>query len=190
MTVAAPRREQLLAAAADLFAERGYHAVGIDDIGAAVGISGPGVYRHFASKAALLEALCDRAMTRMLEGARRRRREHPDPRAGLEALVDLHADFSVRHRALLGVWLREQRVLSDDVRRSLRRRQREYERVWRGATAPLRLDLDDSEVAVVVSAALALLNATALTGVAVPAERHAALLRDAALGALLTGRTP
>ena len=59
-TAARPRREQLLQCAADLFSARGYHAVGIDDIGAAAGISGPGVYRHFPGKQALLAALCDR----------------------------------------------------------------------------------------------------------------------------------
>lgn len=47
-------REQLLAAAALLFRRRGFDAVGIDDIGAAVGTSGPAVYRHFAGKHALL----------------------------------------------------------------------------------------------------------------------------------------
>jgi AcrR family transcriptional regulator len=185
MTVTAPRREQLLGAAAELFAARGYHAVGIDDIGAAAGISGPGVYRHFPSKQALLESLCDRAMTRMLDGARRIRVEQEDPAVALEALVDLHVDFAVTHRPLLGVWAREQRALSDDVRRSLRRRQREYERVWREAAAPLRTDLDEAEVAVVVLAVLALLNATALAEVTVPADRLTPLLRRTALAALL-----
>ena len=46
------RREEILDAAARLFAERGYHGVSIDDIGAAVGMSGPGFYRHFAGKEA------------------------------------------------------------------------------------------------------------------------------------------
>ena len=184
MAVTAPRREQLLGAAASLFAARGYHDVGIDDIGAAAGISGPGVYRHFASKQALLEALCDRAMTRMLDGARRTRTEHDEPAEALEALVDLHVEFAVTHRPLLGVWAREQRALSDDVRRSLRRRQREYERVWREAAAPLRPELDEAEVAVVVLAVLALLNATALADVSVPAERLSPLLRRTALAAL------
>ena len=181
-----PRREQLLEAAAEMFAARGYHAVGIDDIGAAAGISGPGVYRHFASKQALLEALCDRAMTRMLQGARRTRSCSPDPAVVLEALVDLHVDFAVAQRTLLGVWAREQRALSDDVRRSLRRRQREYERVWRGATAPLREDLDEDEIAVAVLATLALLNATALSEVSVEPARLRALLRRMALAALLS----
>jgi AcrR family transcriptional regulator len=184
MTGTAPRRERLLAAAAALFAERGFHAVGIDDIGAAAGISGPGVYRHFPSKRALLESLCDRAMARMLDGARRLRSEHADPAGALEALVDLHAAFAAEHRALLGVYVREQRALSDEVRRSLRHRQHEYEKVWRTAAAPLRPDLDDAEVAVVVAAALALLNAAALTDATVPPERLRQLLRDAALAAL------
>ncbi|MGH3950933.1 MAG: helix-turn-helix domain-containing protein, partial [Pseudonocardiaceae bacterium] len=48
------RREQILAAAAELFAQHGFHGVGIDDIGAAVGISGPALYRHFRSKDAML----------------------------------------------------------------------------------------------------------------------------------------
>jgi AcrR family transcriptional regulator len=184
MAVTAPRREQLLGAAASLFAARGYHDVGIDDIGAAAGISGPGVYRHFASKQALLEALCDRAMTRMLDGARSTRSAHDEPIEAVEALVDLHVEFAVTHRQLLGVWAREQRALSDDVRRSLRRRQREYERVWREAAAPLHPELDEAEVAVVVLAVLALLNATALAEVSVPAERLSPLLRRTALAAL------
>jgi AcrR family transcriptional regulator len=184
MTVSAPRRERLLGAAATLFAERGYHDVGIDDIGAAAGISGPGVYRHFASKQALLEALCDRAMTGMLDGARRLRAEHDDPARALDALVDLHADFAVRSRPLLGVWLREQRALSDDVRRSLRRRQREYERLWRATVSPLRPDLDEGELAVVVGAALTLLNATAVLDASAPPDRMRELLRRAALAVL------
>ncbi|MCW2607577.1 MAG: TetR/AcrR family transcriptional regulator [Frankiales bacterium] len=185
-TTALPRRELLLSAAADLFAAQGYHAVGIDEIGAAAGITGPGVYRHFPGKQALLEALCDRAMTRMLDGARRTSAEHAEPGAALEALVDLHVAFAVDERALLGVWVREQRALSDDVRRSLRRRQREYEQVWRGPASALREDLTPQEAAVVVVAALALLNATAVSDVEVPPARLKPLLRRTALATLLS----
>lgn len=48
------RRADILSAAARLFRQRGFAGVGIDDIGAAVGISGPGVYRHYSGKQALL----------------------------------------------------------------------------------------------------------------------------------------
>ena len=56
-TDAPTRREQILKEAARLFAERGFHGVGVDEIGAAVGISGPGLYRHFAGKDAMLAEL-------------------------------------------------------------------------------------------------------------------------------------
>jgi len=184
--VAAPRRELLLEVAADLFAERGYHAVGIDDIGAAAGITGPGVYRHFAGKQALLEHLCDRAMTRMLEGARSTPEGQPDAASALAALVDLHVRFAVGERALLGVWAREQRALSDEVRRSLRSRQKAYELVWREVLGPLRADLSPDEVQVAVTSTLALLNSTALVDTKVPAARLAVLLRAMALAALLS----
>jgi len=53
------RRAQLLAAAARLFRRHGFHGVGMDDIGAAAGVSGPAVYRHFPGKQALLAAITD-----------------------------------------------------------------------------------------------------------------------------------
>lgn len=56
-TDAPTRREQILKEAARLFAERGFHGVGVDEIGAAVGISGPGLYRHFPGKDAMLAEL-------------------------------------------------------------------------------------------------------------------------------------
>jgi AcrR family transcriptional regulator len=154
VTTTAPRRELLLEAAAELFAAHGFYAVGIDDIGAAAGISGPGVYRHFASKQALLTVLCDRTMDRMLAQA--------EAAQSLDELVDLQVGFAVEERALLSVWVRERRALSDDVRRSLRRRQQRYEELWRGALAPLRPDLGEAEIGFVVASALALLNASSL----------------------------
>ena len=187
---ARPRREQLLLSAADLFAAHGFHAVGIDDIGAAAGISGPGVYRHFASKQALLEALCERGITSMLEGARGIPAAHDDPALALAALVDLHVDFAVARRALLGVWAREQRALSPEVRRVLRRRQRDYEQPWREVLQRLRDDLDPGEVAVAVTATLTMLNATAVVDPTVPSDQLARLLRRMALAALLVRRAP
>src|SRR6185312_14765188 len=50
-------------------AERGFHAVSMADIGAASGIVGSGVYRHFDSKSAVLVALLDEGMERLLAGA-------------------------------------------------------------------------------------------------------------------------
>ncbi|TSD40328.1 TetR/AcrR family transcriptional regulator [Rhodococcus sp. KBS0724] len=51
------RRAEIRIAASRLFRQRGFAQVGIDDIGAAVGVSGPAVYRYFPSKQALLAAV-------------------------------------------------------------------------------------------------------------------------------------
>ncbi|WP_200306169.1 TetR/AcrR family transcriptional regulator [Streptomyces adelaidensis] len=71
-TDAPTRREQILREAARLFAERGFHGVGVDEIGAAVGISGPGLYRHFAGKDAMLAELLVGISGQLLTGAKRR----------------------------------------------------------------------------------------------------------------------
>lgn len=66
----AERRTALLAAAARLFAERGFDGVTLEDIGAAVGVSGPAVYRHVAGKQALLGAILVDVSERLLAGGR------------------------------------------------------------------------------------------------------------------------
>ena len=180
-----PRRELLLQAAATLFAERGFHAVGIDEIGAAAGITGPGVYRHFASKNAILEALCDRAMTQMLDGVRATRAAHVDHGDALMALIDLHVAFAIASGALIAVWLQEARLLSDQTRQVLRRRQRAYEEPWREVVAALRPDLRPDEVTSGVRLVLTMLNSTALVAHETSAARLAVLLRNLARGALL-----
>ena len=176
MTTAAPRRELLLEAATDLFAARGFHAVGIDDIGEAAGITGPGVYRHFPSKQALLEALCEATMDRML-GLAKGTEE-------LGTLVDLQVALVVEERNLISVWVREQRALGEDVRRSLRRRMKSYEGIWREALCPLRPDLDAANLALTVSAALAMLNTSALIDNPLPLGARRDRLREITLAAL------
>ncbi|HUR51400.1 MAG TPA: TetR/AcrR family transcriptional regulator [Mycobacteriales bacterium] len=176
MTTTAPRRELLLKAAADLFAARGYHAVGIDDIGEAAGITGPGVYRHFSSKQALLQSLCDLAVNRMLDAAR--------SAEGLEALVDLHVSFVVRERALIRVWLREQWSLEKEARRASLGQLRSYEAVWREALGRRRPDLPEAEVALVVSSVLGMLNTTSHVDSALSQDERREALTRLALAAL------
>ena len=122
----------------------------------------------------------------MLDGARGISAAHGEPAASLEALVDLHVAFAVEQRALIGVWAREAHALSDDVRRSLRRRMREYEQPWQEVLSCLREDLEPAEVAVVTGATIAMLNATAFSTPGVSTEQLAGLLRTMALSALLS----
>src|SRR4051812_16147758 len=126
----------------------------------------------------------------MLEGARGIPAAHAEPAAALEALVDLHVDFAVARRALLGVWTREQRALSDDVRRSLRRRLRAYEQPWREVPAPLGGAPGPAEITFAVTATLRMPTTAPIVDADIPAERRTKLLRRMALSALLARRPP
>lgn len=178
------RKSALLQAAADLFAAKGYHAVSTDDIGRAVGISGPGVYRHFASKAELLMTLCDAAMDHLLDGSRAIVESGGAGPAAIAQLVGFHVDFAADERALLAVYLREQRELPVRELRQLRRRQREYEGVWCRAISAERADLAEPDVRALVKVLLSMLNGTAHIRDGLPRARLVNLLEQLAAGAL------
>ena len=134
-TRAAPaRRDQILRAAARLFAERGFHGVGVDEIGAAVGISGPGIYRHFAGKDAMLAELLVGISERLTEGGRARVdaawAAGGAEEAALDSLIAGHIEFALDDRALIILHDRELDRLRPSDRRQVRRLQRQYVELW------------------------------------------------------------
>lgn len=50
-------KQRILFAALELFSQRGYDGVGVDEIAAAVGIKGPSLYHHFRGKEAILDGI-------------------------------------------------------------------------------------------------------------------------------------
>src|SRR6187431_1965555 len=90
----AERRDALLASAAQLFADRGFGGVSIEDLGSSVGVSGPAVYRHFPSKQAVLAALLVGVSEGLLDGGRAVVASSGDDSSGaLRSLVRFHVDF-------------------------------------------------------------------------------------------------
>lgn len=178
------RREAILAAALDLFRQRTFHAVGIDEIGTAAGISGPGVYRHFPSKDSLLVALFDRISEQMLEGARAVAAEHGEPDEILRRLVDLHVGYASEERALLSVWYQDWRSLPAPDRQRVRRRQVEYMGEWARALAEIRPDLSPKGAETVAYAAVNTINSVAFHDAGLPREQLDPLLARLALAVL------
>ncbi|MFD4506033.1 TetR/AcrR family transcriptional regulator [Streptomyces sp. NPDC058457] len=132
-TDAPTRREQILKEAARLFAERGFHGVGVDEIGAAVGISGPGLYRHFAGKDAMLAELLVGISGQLLTGAKRRLAEADGdtaPAAVLDSFIEGHIDFALDDRPLITLHDRELDRLRDSDRKLVRQLQRQYVELW------------------------------------------------------------
>ena len=95
------RRDQILATAAELFAARGYHGVSVVDIGAACGISGPALYKHFESKDAMLAEMLVDISERLLQVGRERSSAASSAGEAIEALVAWHVDFALTHRPLI-----------------------------------------------------------------------------------------
>src|SRR2546426_9099579 len=95
------RRSQLIAAAERLVAERGYLAVRLEDIGAAAGVSGPAIYRHFPNKEALLVELLVGISTRLLAGATAVVEKAEEPSDALDGLIDFHLDFALGEQDLI-----------------------------------------------------------------------------------------
>src|ERR1700751_922870 len=124
------RRDETLDAAAALFAERGYHGVSIDDIGSAVGMSGPGIYRHFSGKEDVLSQMLLRISNQLLEEGSRRVVAAADAFDALDALLRWHADFALSRPALITVQERELGNVPEPARRQIRRLQRLYVEEW------------------------------------------------------------
>ncbi|GGT28297.1 SACE_7040 family transcriptional regulator [Streptomyces purpureus] len=160
-TDAPTRREQILKEAARLFAERGFHGVGVDEIGAAVGISGPGLYRHFPGKDAMLAELLVGISERLLDGGRRRAEEAAgDPRAVLASLIDGHIDFALDDRPLITLHDRELDRLRDADRKRVRQLQRQYVELWVVVVRELYPVPTEAEARAAVHAVFGLLNST------------------------------
>ncbi|MDQ0684016.1 AcrR family transcriptional regulator [Streptomyces achromogenes] len=168
-TDAPTRREQILREAARLFAERGFHGVGVDEIGAAVGISGPGLYRHFPGKDAMLAELLVGISGQLLTGARRRLAEADTDRAGmdddraeavLDSLIEGHIDFAIDDRPLITLHDRELDRLRDSDRKLVRQLQRQYVELWVEALRALYPDLAEPAARAAVHSVFGLLNST------------------------------
>ncbi|MFC8103046.1 TetR/AcrR family transcriptional regulator [Streptomyces sp. NPDC057363] len=162
-TDAPTRREQILKEAARLFAERGFHGVGVDEIGAAVGISGPGLYRHFAGKDAMLAELLVGISDSLLTGAKRRLAEAGEATgsaAVLDSLIEGHIDFALDDRPLITLHDRELDRLRDADRKMVRQLQRQYVELWVGVLREVYPAVGEPAARSAVHSVFGLLNST------------------------------
>lgn len=162
--VVGSRREQILEESARLFAERGYHAVGVDDIGAAVGIAGPSVYRHFPSKVSVLVAVCQRAADRLALGVLDALRTGTGPADVLRRLVDSYVGALLVSPDLRVGMSTDRAAVTGPDRESLRRSQRELVAHWVRAVRAVHPDLAAPDAAVLVHAGLTVANDLSRTG--------------------------
>jgi AcrR family transcriptional regulator len=186
----ANRREALLAAAARLFAERGYNGVSLEELGAAAGVSGPAVYRHFEGKQALLGALLVGVSEHLSSGGQAVVAAAPDDAAALRALVQFHVDFALSNPDVIRVQGQDLGNLADDDRHAVRALQRTYVELWVEVLARLHPNVDTASLRIRAHAAFGLINSTPHSAM-LPEPEMRVLLEQMAVRALgLEASTP
>src|SRR6266540_3121744 len=112
------RKAQLAELAADLFRRNGYHAVGIGDIAAAAGITGPAVYRHFSSKQDILGHVLLSGVDCLAETVTDHLQRPGTPRQRIAALTEAIARLAVERRDAVALWRWLGRHLDADLMRA------------------------------------------------------------------------
>jgi len=181
------RREAILNEAAALFHHKGFHETGIDEIGASVGITGPGVYRHFESKQHLLAAILDRNLQRHTDIVAEVEGMALPPREALAKLVDLSAATLAENRHAAALYFQEARSLPPDELARYTRIQRNLITEWVKLVREVRPGLSDEDARVAVRAVAGMLNSVGYFSTAMPSQRLAELLSKMAMAALLDG---
>ncbi|WP_433758807.1 SACE_7040 family transcriptional regulator [Nocardia sp. CA-135398] len=178
------RRAQLLDAGARLIADRGFLGMRLEDLGAAVGISGPAVYRHFPNKDALLVELLVGVSQRLLDGGKAVVSRTGSAREALDGLVDFHLDFALGEPELIRIQDRDLENVPTGPRRELRRTQRQYVEIWVAVLRDLHPELPEETARVQAHAGFGLMNSTPHSATNATATRARPVLRRMALSAL------
>lgn len=178
------RRAEILDAAARLFAARGFHGVTIEDIGGAVGVSGPALYRHFSGKDALLAEMLLDISSRLRGSAAAVVTTAATPAEMLDALLNVQITFAIEQPALITVHDRELGNVPEQERRQIRRLQRLYVEEWVTVLAELHPGTPAARLRAATHAVFGLLNSTPHSAGELPSQAMRPLLHTMARAAL------
>lgn len=153
------RNRRILDAAARAFHEKGFHGVGVDELGVRAGLSGPSLYRHFSGKDEILATLLNEAMDELLVASVP---VHDDPDRDLRRALRHHIDFAVANRHLVTLYQREVRSLAEPWARAFSRRRAQYTRRWEALVADRFPDLPPEVLAATTQACLGLVFSVAV----------------------------
>ncbi|WP_433510347.1 TetR/AcrR family transcriptional regulator [Nonomuraea sp. CA-143628] len=125
------RVEHIRSVALELFADKGYEATTMADIGEAVGIRAPSLYKHVASKQELLAQIMEATMRELLAANRAAVATTTDPVERLRRATEAHVRYHARHRLEAFVGNREIRSLTEPHRGRVLELRTEYETRFR-----------------------------------------------------------
>lgn len=121
-------RPAVLRAALTLFAERGYRVTTMADIGEALGVRGPSLYKHVGSKQELLAEIVLTTMQTLLAGQERAVAAGGPAPVRLRRVVEAHVRYHATHREQAFVGNRELGALAEPARSEILELRRQYQR--------------------------------------------------------------
>lgn len=126
-----PRRRaaEIIEAAAQVFAERGFHGASTQDIADVLGIRQASLYYYFASKEFALEQVCARGVEGYVEAAAAIAAGPGSAADKVHKLLEAHLSPLLDRAAFVMVFQRERRHLPNESRRRVGRLSRTYERI-------------------------------------------------------------
>ncbi|MBN8808710.1 MAG: TetR/AcrR family transcriptional regulator [Sphingomonas sp.] len=180
------RQEKILDAAATLFRERGFAAISIDEIGTAAGTTGPGVYKYFPSKGALLAEILERAIYRMRVDFARVLLVEGTPIERLERIVTAYVDVTEPEARAVVLGSRDFIHLPEERKPALRASYHGLREAFVDALVAVRPDMPRQDAKVTVMAVFGgLLTSVALLSRPISGERKRRIYVPMAMAALI-----
>ena len=121
------KRSRIIEEASTLFYARGYEATSVDLIAEGLGVTKPFVYSYFKNKGAILQAIYERQAARLLDALQEAKKTAGPPEQRLRGFVRLFVEDNITHQASSGVFLQEEKHLSEDAQERIRKIQREFD---------------------------------------------------------------
>jgi AcrR family transcriptional regulator len=125
------RRDEMVAVAARLFSERGYHGTSMQHLAEALGLQRGSLYAHIGSKEELLFDVVNEGADRFLERGESAVRMEAIASLRLRTLLVGHIETAIEHLDAATVFLNEWRYLSTDLREVVQGKRDRYESMVR-----------------------------------------------------------
>jgi len=125
------RAAQIKDTVSRLFAEKGYHATSMRDVGNQIGMSKSSMYNYFKSKEDILFHLMNDAMDEALETLKAICRADHTPEEKLNAVLDFYACYYAGDQDRLTLLVNELPSLSDEHQEIIKRKDRDYVKLIR-----------------------------------------------------------
>lgn len=152
------RDRRILDAAAEAFYEKGFHGVGVDELGTRAGLSGPSIYRHFSGKDEILATLLSEAMDELMAATVEL---YGDPALDLGRAISHHIRFAIDRSHLVLLYQRDVNAMVDPWRKSFNRRRAQYAARWESLFLARYPSLTDGRAATVSQACLGMIFSVA-----------------------------